>query len=111
MFLQAVSRICRSGSALNTCFKRCFPIPTAISTVPEPGRLIHGLEAAKCYHIHVRSFVHRFPYCCLIPCLRSKVTVSEGRRLMQEKLWIAGGDAYIAFYTVCHMVDDTLLAE
>ena len=64
-------------------------------SVPEPGRLTHGLEAAKCYRIHVRSFLHRFPYGCLIPCLRSKVSVSERRRFMQEKVLKGGGDTLI----------------
>ena len=86
----------KSGSALNTRFKRCFSHPYCYQcSVPEPGRPTHGLVAAKCYRIHVRSFLHRFPYGCLIPCLRSKVSVSERRRLMQERLRIAGGDTLI----------------
>ena len=95
-FQQAVSWTCRSGSDLNTRFKRCFSTPTAISVLyRNRAASATGFEAVKWYRIHVRSFLHRFPYGCLIPCLRSRVSVSERRRLMQEKLWIAGGDTLI----------------
>ena len=85
IYFIAVSWICKSGSALNTRFKRCFRIPTAIS-------VLLRYRAAASTGV---SFLHRLPYGFMITCLRSKAYVPERRCLMQEYLWVSGADMLI----------------
>ena len=63
IFLLAVSWTCRSGSALNTCFKCCFHIPTAISVLYR-NRAASSTDWRRWYviSIHLRSFLHWLPH-------------------------------------------------